>query len=82
MVLGLYYITKPRPNAKGTGLKFYGPEEAIIAYNEKRADLHAVVHCRVRDIDENGNEVYVLKETTIGRILFNQNVPAEVGYIN
>ena len=82
MVLGLYYITKPRPNAKGTGLKFYGPEEAIIAYNEKRADLHAVVHCRVRDIDENGNEVYVIKETTIGRILFNQNVPAEVGYIN
>ena len=82
MVLGLYYITKPRPNVKGTGLKFYGPEEAIIAYNEKRADLHAVVQCKVRDIDENGNEVFVIKETTIGRILFNQNVPAEVGYIN
>ena len=82
MVLGLYYITKPRPGVKGTGLKFYGPEEAIIAYNEKRAALHAVVHCRVRDLDENGNEVYVLKETTIGRVLFNQYVPAEVGYIN
>ena len=82
MVLGLYYITKPRPGVKGTGLKFYGPEEAIIAYNEKRADLHAVVQCRVRDLDEHGNEVYVLKETTIGRILFNQNVPLEVGYIN
>ena len=82
MVLGLYYITKPRPNVKGTGLKFYGPEEAIIAYNEKRAALHAVVHCRVRDLDENGNEVYVIKETTIGRILFNQYVPSEVGYIN
>ena len=82
MVLGLYYITKPRPGVAGTGLKFYGPEEAIIAYNEKRAALHAVVHCRVRDLDENGNEVYVLKETTIGRILFNQYVPAEVGYIN
>ena len=82
MVLGLYYITKPRPGVKGTGLKFYGPEEAIIAYNEKRAALHAVVHCRVRDLDENGNEVYVIKETTIGRILFNQYVPAEVGYIN
>ena len=82
MVLGLYYITKPRPGVKGTGLKFYGPEEAIIAYNEKRAALHAVVHCRVRDLDENGNEVYVLKETTIGRILFNQYVPTEVGYIN
>ena len=82
MVLGLYYITKPRPGVKGTGLKFYGPEEAIIAYNEKRADLHAEVKCRVRDLDENGNEVYVLKDTTIGRILFNQYVPQEVGYIN
>ena len=82
MVLGLYYITKPRPGVKGTGLKFYGPEEAIIAYNEKRAALHAVVQCRVRDLDENGNEVFVIKETTIGRILFNQNVPSEVGYIN
>ena len=82
MVLGLYYITKPRPNVKGTGLVFYGPEEAIIAYNEKRAELHAVVKCVVRDLDEQGNEVYVLKETTIGRILFNQYVPAEVGYIN
>ena len=82
MVLGLYYITKERKGAKGTGLKFYGPEEAIIAYNEKRAELHAKVTCRVRDIDENGNEVYILKETTIGRILFNQYVPAEVGYVN
>ena len=45
-------------------MKFYGPEEAIIAYNEKRADLHAVVQCKVRDIDENGNEVFVIKETT------------------
>ncbi len=82
MVLGLYYITKPRPGVKGTGHVFYGPEEAIIAYNEKRADLHAVVKCMVRDLDENGQPVQVLKETTIGRILFNQVVPEEVGYIN
>ena len=82
MVLGLYYITKPRPGVKGEGLVFYGPEEAIIAYNEKRAALHATVKCVVRDVDENGNEFEELKETTIGRILFNQVVPAEVGYIN
>ena len=82
MVLGLYYITKPRKGVKGEGLTFYGPEEAIIAYNEKRADLHAVVKCMVRDLDEQGNPVRVLKETTIGRILFNQVVPEEVGYIN
>ena len=82
MVLGLYYITKARPGVKGEGLVFYGPEEAIIAYNEGRADIHATVKCRVRDIDENGNQVTVLKETTIGRILVNQVVPEEVGYVN
>ena len=82
MVLGLYYITKPRKGSKGEGLIFYGPEEAIIAYNEKRADLHAIVKCVVRDVDENGKPYEELKETTIGRILFNQVVPEEVGYIN
>ncbi|MBR2032686.1 MAG: DNA-directed RNA polymerase subunit beta' [Alistipes sp.] len=82
MVLGLYYITKARPGVKGEGLVFYGPEEAIIAYNEGKADIHATVKCRVRDLDENGNPVTVLKETTIGRILVNQVVPEEVGYVN
>ena len=82
MVLGLYYITKPRPGVKGEGLTFYGPEEAIIAYNEGRADIHAQVKCVVEDLDEQGNLVSVLKETTIGRILVNQVVPKEVGYIN
>ena len=69
MVLGLYYITKPRKGVKGEGQVFYGPEEAIIAYNEKRADLHAIVKCLVDDLDEQGNA-------------FNQVVPKEVGYIN
>ncbi len=82
MVLGLYYITKPRKGVKGEGLVFYGPEEAIIAYNEKRADLHATVKCVVRDVDAQGKPFEELKETTIGRILFNQVVPEEVGYIN
>ena len=82
MVLGLYYITKPRPNVKGTGLKFYGPEEAIIAYNEGRVDIHAEVKCRVRDLDENGQPVIKLVDTTVGRILVNQVVPEEVGYVN
>ncbi len=82
MVLGLYYITKPRKGAKGEGSVFYGAEEAIIAYNEKQADLHAIVKCVVKDLDENGELREELKETTIGRILFNQVVPQEVGYIN
>ena len=82
MVLGLYYITKLRPGAKGEGLVFYGPEEAEIAYNEGRVTLHAPVKVRVQDLDENGNLVEVLHETSVGRILVNEFVPKEVGYIN
>ena len=82
MVLGLYYITKLRPGAKGEGLIFYGPEEAEIAYNEGKVTLHAPVKVRVQDIDENGNYVEVLRDTSVGRILVNEFVPKEVGYIN
>ena len=83
MVLGLYYITKLRKGDKGEGTVFYSPEEAEIAYNEGRVTLHAPVTIRVRDVDENGNEVTVLKkDTSVGRVLFNQNVPREIGYVN
>jgi DNA-directed RNA polymerase subunit beta' len=82
MVLGLYYMTKPRPGAKGEGLNFYSSEEAIIAYNEGKVALHAIVKCKIDDVDENGNPVVRTIETTIGRILFNQHVPKEVGYID
>ena len=83
MVLGLYYITKLRKGDKGEGTVFYSPEEAEIAYNEGRVTLHAPVTIRVRDVDENGNEVTVLKkDTSVGRVLFNQNVPQEIGYVN
>ena len=82
MVLGLYYITKLRPGSKGEGLIFYGPEEAEIAYNEGKVTLHAPVKVRVQDIDENGNYVEVLRDTSVGRILVNEFVPKEVGYIN
>ena len=82
MVLGLYYITKERPGSLGEGLSFYGPEEAIIAYNEKRADLHANVKVMVDTVDENDAPVRKIVDTTVGRVLFNQVVPKEVGYLN
>jgi len=82
MVLGLYYMTKPRAGARGEGLRFYSPEEAIIAFNEGIVEMHAIVKCKIDDIDENENFVCKTIETTIGRILFNQFVPKEVGYIN
>jgi len=82
MVLGLYYITKARKDAKGQGLVFYSAEEAIIAYNEKAADLHAIVKVRKAKINEDGTAGYDMIDTTIGRIIFNQSVPKEIGYIN
>ncbi len=82
MVLGLYYITKIRPGAKGEGLTFYGPEEAIIAHNEGKCDLHAQVKVVVKDRDENGNFVNKMVETSVGRVIVNGVVPDEVGYVN
>ncbi|MDR0753919.1 MAG: DNA-directed RNA polymerase subunit beta' [Prevotellaceae bacterium] len=82
MVLGLYYITKPRKDAQGEGFVFYGTEEAIIAYNEKRTDLHAIVKVRINTKSDDETEKTEIIETTIGRIIFNQIVPEEVGYIN
>ncbi|MDD3077544.1 MAG: DNA-directed RNA polymerase subunit beta' [Paludibacter sp.] len=82
MVLGLYYITKPRPGAKGEGLIFYSPEEAEIAYNEKKVALHAWIKVRTYDLNEKGERVLQLIETTVGRILVNKCVPEQMGYIN
>ncbi|GAP72848.1 DNA-directed RNA polymerase subunit beta' [Candidatus Symbiothrix dinenymphae] len=82
MVLGLFYITKLRTGAKGSGLKFYGPEEAVIAYNEGKVDIHAPVKIMVIDIDDKGQYVNRLLETSVGRVMVNEFVPKEVGFIN
>ncbi len=82
MVLGLYYISKIRKGAKGEGLTFYGPEEATIAFNEQRITLHSLIKVVVDDIDEEGNPVKVLKETTYGRLMINERVPKNVGYVD
>ena len=81
MVLGLYYITKIRPGAKGEGLTFYGPEEAIIAHNEGKCDLHAPVKVLVNDIVD-GKPVKHVVETSVGRVIVNGIVPDEVGFFN
>ena len=83
MVLGLYYITKPREGSKGQGMTFYGPEEVIIAYNEKRVDLHAKISVRLpKDPADLSKGYRIFENTTVGRVIFNQVVPPEVGYIN
>ncbi|HTQ26711.1 MAG TPA: DNA-directed RNA polymerase subunit beta', partial [Puia sp.] len=87
MVLGLYYITKGKKSTdkekvKGEGKAFYSAEEVIIAYNEARVDLHAYIKVKANVRGENGDLQRKLIETTVGRVLFNQFVPVEVGFVN
>ncbi len=87
MVLGLYYLTKVRKSTEetkilGEGLTFYSSEEAMIAYNEKRVDLHAQVKVRIKGQDENGELKSELMETTLGRIIFNEKVPEGIPFVN
>ncbi|MBE6251451.1 MAG: DNA-directed RNA polymerase subunit beta' [Bacteroidales bacterium] len=82
MVLGLYYITKERPNVKGEKMNFYGPEEVIIALNEKAIDIHAKIKVRLPKDKQNPEAGYEMVETTPGRIIVNQLVPDSVPYIN
>ena len=82
MVLGLYYITKIRPGAKGEGLTFYGPEEVIVAYNEKAIDMHAKIGVRLPVDKQDPSKGEHLVQTTAGRIIVNQYVPEEVPYVN
>ena len=87
MVLGLYYLTKGKRNlpndvVKGEGMIFYSPSEVIIAYNEKRVDLHAMIKVRLDNALENDELTKKVIETTVGRVMFNLVVPHEAGYIN
>ncbi|OSZ78206.1 DNA-directed RNA polymerase subunit beta' [Chitinophagaceae bacterium IBVUCB1] len=87
MVLGLYYISKGKRNlpndpVKGEGMAFYSPEEVIIAYNEGRVDLHAFIKVKVDVLNKDGQLQKQLLETTVGRVMFNQFVPKESGFVN
>ncbi|MGM9818450.1 MAG: DNA-directed RNA polymerase subunit beta' [Paludibacteraceae bacterium] len=81
MVLGLYYITKPREGVKGEGLNFYSPEEVEIAYNEGQVDIHANITVKVDDVVDGEFVSHTIK-TTVGRVFVNRYVPKEVGFIN
>ena len=82
MVLGLYYITKIRPGAKGEGMSFYGPEEVIVALDEKAIDLHAEISVRIPADKQDASKGTVMVKTTAGRIIVNQYVPDEVPFVN
>jgi DNA-directed RNA polymerase subunit beta' len=87
MVLGLYYITKGKKSTetekvRGEGKAFYSAEEVIIAYNEKQVDLHAHIKVKTDVRNTDGTLSRKLLDTTVGRVIFNQFVPKEVGFIN
>ena len=82
MVLGLYYITKIRPGAKGENMKFYSAEEVVVAYNEKAIDMHAKIFVRLPADKQDPSKGTQMVETSAGRIIVNQYVPDEVPYVN
>jgi DNA-directed RNA polymerase subunit beta' len=87
MVLGLYYITKGKRTTetetiRGEGKAFYSAEEVIIAHNEKKVDLHAWIKVKTNIRNADGLLEHKLIETTVGRVIFNQFVPVEVGFVN
>ncbi len=82
MVLGLYYMTKARPGAKGDGMVFYSPDEVVIAFNEGAVSMHTPIKVKIEDVDEKGEFFNHIIETTVGRVIFNEHVPRGAGYIN
>ena len=82
MVLGLYYITKVRPGALGEGLSFYGPEDVIIALDNKKIEMHALVNVRLPKDKNDASKGFEMVKTTAGRIMVNQYVPDEVPFVN
>ncbi|MDD6253527.1 MAG: DNA-directed RNA polymerase subunit beta' [Bacteroidales bacterium] len=82
MVLGLYYITKVKPGAKGQGMSFYGPEEVIVALNEGAVEMHAEISVRLLVDKQDPSKGTQMVKTTPGRIIVNQYVPEEVPYVN
>lgn len=82
MILGLYYLTKQAHGKKGEGKTFSSPDEVIIAYDQGELELHAKINVRVETLNEEGEHVIEVIKTSTGRVLFNQIVPKEMGYIN
>ena len=82
MVLGLYYMTKPKMSTREENWIFYSSEEVIIAFNEEKIGMHTIIKVKVEDVDESGESFKHIVETTVGRVLFNEYVPPKAGFIN
>ncbi len=82
MILGLYYLTKLGNGMKGEGKTFSSVDEVLIAYDQGELELHAKINVRISNIDEEGNDIIEVIKTSTGRVIFNQIVPKQMGYIN
>ena len=82
MVLGIYYLTQERPGALGEGKFFKNVNEAILAYENKACTLHSRITVRVKKTDADGKEVSGNVESTLGRFLFNEILPQDLGYVD
>ena len=82
MVLGIYYLTQERPGAKGEGKSFKSVNEAILAYENQAITLHSRIKVRVSKTLPNGTVKYGIVESTLGRFLFNEIIPQDLGFVD
>ena len=82
MVLGIYYLTQERPGAKGEGKFFKSVNEAILAYDNKIVTLHSKIKVRISKKLENGEVLSDTVESTVGRLLFNEIIPQDLGFVD
>ena len=82
MVLGIYYLTQERPGAKGEGKFFKSVNEAILAYDNKIVTLHSKIKVRMTRELENGEVLSEIVDSTVGRLLFNEIIPQDLGFVD
>ena len=82
MVLGIYYLTQERPGAKGEGKFFKSVNEAILAYDNKIVTLHSKIKVRMTKELENGEILSETVDSTVGRLLFNEIIPQDLGFVD
>ena len=82
MVLGIYYLTQEREGAEGEGKFFKSVNEAILAYENKAVTLHSRIKVRMSKKDAEGNEITSIVESTLGRFIFNEIIPQDLGFVD
>ena len=82
MVLGIYYLTQERPGAIGEGTFYKDLDEAVLAYENRYITLQSRIKVRRTGKDQNGNDITQVVESTLGRLLFNEMIPQDLGYVD